>query len=266
MEKLRILLLLLSNLISYTFGKSAYDGCLFELTDTNGMTAEYDLSYFDLDSSFEVFTVIDKQNTYFKYQFNICGAINAQLWQTNTTVPASCKHPMTQHGPCLVTKQNADSNVLECQQYEPTSGKIPSAVQVDTINENETNCYWLGMEVETSKGLAEYKKELLYPDDAGKGVIFTILNGEWCPSVGRNRELRVKLECPDDKRIEFQPGIHTDNVEASVVEEIDTCIYELAVVSPLACPVCSNQYIILSVATSFHSSLHKLLYSLSSHS
>eukprot|EP00487_Bulimina_marginata_P005280 TRINITY_DN22997_c0_g1_i1.p1 TRINITY_DN22997_c0_g1~~TRINITY_DN22997_c0_g1_i1.p1 ORF type:complete len:155 (-),score=1.53 TRINITY_DN22997_c0_g1_i1:111-575(-) len=40
----------------------------------------------------------------------------------------------------------------------------------------------------------------------------------------------------DDPRIEFEPGVHQTSINAAAVEEIDTCIYELAVESPLACP------------------------------
>jgi len=93
-------------------------------------------------------------------------------------------------------------------------------------------CYWLGMEASNE---VEYKMELLDADNAGKGVVYTILNGEWCPVKGINRELRIKLECPDDPRIEFEPSA-VNNIQSEAVEEIDTCIYELAVVSPLACP------------------------------
>merc|ERR1719384_857453 len=127
--------------------------------------------------------------------------------------------------------QSKDDTVPQCISYANTAGELPSAVQLDTIN-NETACYWLGMEVESIESQnendgVEYKMELLYPDDAGKGVVYTILNGEWCPIKGINRELRIKLECPDDPRIEFEPSA-VNNIQNEAVEEVDTCIYELA--------------------------------------
>jgi len=151
-------------------------------------------------------------------------------------IPTECSHPQSTHGPCIKTKTVNSSNVPVCDdEWEVTTGKVPSAVQVD-VTPNDTKCYWLGMEVESTDNMLEYTKELLDPDDAGKGVVFTILNGEWCDVAGRNRELRVKLECPDSPRIEFEPDYHRNALNEETVTEIDTCIYELAVVNPLACP------------------------------
>ena len=126
---------------------------------------------------------------------------------------------------------NATSTKTYCDLYGDPTGVIPSAVQVDTINPNQTLCYWLGMEV---KNLPEYTMELLDPNDAGKGVVYTILNGEYCAEYQRNRELRIKLECPDDSRIEHVEGGFSD----STVTEIEKCIYELSYITPVACPVC----------------------------
>eukprot|EP01083_Nonionella_stella_P305541 1066280_1 len=225
---------------SINIGKIPYHGCVFNLSDTNGISAEYDLNWFNLKN--DVWRVIDAQNEYFEYVFNICGELLPSVFTNNATIPTACVHPQTDHGPCIeITDAEDAKSVPKCDVstggYEPTVGKVPSAIQIDTLNSNDTRCYWLGMEVNKSDDLPEYNMKLLDPHDAGKGVTFTILNGEWCESVGRNRELRIELECPDDARIEFvppnAPQMHTEEV---AVEEIDTCIYRLAVQSPNACP------------------------------
>eukprot|EP01083_Nonionella_stella_P246041 854695_1 len=224
-------------LTSFTFGKVSYDGCKFEKTDTNGMTAEYDLQYFNLPKN--IFRVIDEKNPYFEYVFNICGAIDPKVMIDNRTIPEVCAHPASNHGPCIMDHQVANSTIPVCNEengYENTAGKTPSAMQIDSFDNTTKQCYWLGMEISSADKMPEYNIDLLNPNDAGKGVIFTILNGEWCPSVGRNRELRIKLECPDDNRIEFEPGVHQTQIQHETVTEIDTCIYELAVISPNACP------------------------------
>jgi len=223
-----------------------YDGCKFELTDSKGMTAEYNLEYFQLD--YDVFTVVDSEGGQFRqftYMFDICRSINSNLWSKNTSIPQECKHPAKDpadnYAPCIKSHVDETDGVsIICDQYEDTTGEIPSAIQIDKNFHNETKCYWLGMEVASTDNLEEYTMELLDPDDAGKGVVFTILNGQWCAPTygfpGRNRELRVKLECPDDARIEFEPDSHTTQFKNSVVEEVDTCIYEVSIVSPNACP------------------------------
>jgi len=215
-----------------------YEGCKsFSLTDSRNMTATYDLSAFNLEA--EVFQVTDSGNRNFVYDFNVCGAIDAVLFASNTTIPHQCAHPADRHGPCIEWYSGADSAtgsaVPVCKTFAPTTGQTPSAVQVEHYG-NVTRCYWLGMGVDPAANLAEYERALLDPDDAGKGVVFSILNGEWCPTVGRNRELRVKLQCPDDPRIEVEPGSHRHAVSTSEVDEVATCVYELAVQTPLACP------------------------------
>ena len=232
-------LLFASLFIPSILGGGLYDGCKsFTLTDSKGMSASYDLSHFNLIG--EVFQVTDKGNRNFVYDFNICGAIDTALFVSNTTIPHQCAQPGDRHGPCIDWYSPASTGTGEavpvCRTYETTTGEIPSAVQVEHYG-NVTRCYWLGMGLES---LPEYNRTLLDPDDAGKGVVFTILNGEWCESVGRNRELRVKLECPDDPRIEFEPSAHKQAVSEAEVDEVDTCIYELAVKTPLACPVCDG--------------------------
>ena len=251
--------LFLSSIIPSILGSGLYEGCkTFTLTDSNvccshivscrlltftyfqGMSADYDLTHFNLQN--EVFQVTDKGNPYFAYDFNICGSIDTNLFTgEDSTIPSNCSKIGSKHGPCIEYYSGADtatgSAIPQCKRWEDTTGDVPSAVQVEHYeNEDETvtRCYWLGMGVDN---LPEYNRTLLDPDDAGKGVIFTILNGEWCESVGRNRELRVKLECPDDPRIEFEPSAHKQAVRTAEVEEIDTCIYELSVQTPLACPV-----------------------------
>ena len=256
MESILISFIFISLIITNVWAASLYDGCKFDLTDSRGMTAEYDLTYFRL--KYDVFTVVDSelsQNRQFTYLFDICGGINAQLWSANGTIPHQCKHPAAQpsaeYAPCIDWTLDSSNNFTKvCNKWEKTTGEIPSAVQIDNnwAGTNETKCYWLGMEVASNDSLPEYKMELLDKNDAGKGVIFTILNGQWCaPSngfPGRNRELRVKLECPDTARIEFEPDSHTQQFSTSVVEEVDTCIYEVAIESPNACPVMSYIYYI----------------------
>ena len=222
----------------------AYDGCIYELTDTRGITAEYDLQYFHLN--YDVFTIVDAHHPAFTYMFDICGGINAQLWVKNVSIPTECKYQASElhrdHGPCIKNYSN-DDGTYTCVQYEDTTGEIPSAIQIDYAYnhvQGDVKCFWLGMEVASTDNLPAYSVELIDPDDAGKGVIFTILNGQWCTMGGRgirNRELRVKLECPDDPRIEFDPQAHVKQFQNSVVEEIDTCVYEVSIVSPNACPV-----------------------------
>jgi len=213
-----------------------YEGCKeFSLTDSRGMTATYDLSEFNLN--LDVFQVTDTNNPDYHYDFNICGQIDEEIFTDSAIIPEHCAHPQTQHGPCIETYEPTDIGIPQCKTYEATTGRVPSALQVVTDSRNNaTTCYWLGMAVQSADHIPEYTKALLDPDDAGKGVVFTILNGEWCDVVGRNRELRVKLECPDDPRIEFEPGAHYNDVQSEAVEEVDTCIYELAVATPLACP------------------------------
>eukprot|EP01083_Nonionella_stella_P257873 882146_1 len=210
-------------------GAVPYDGCKFNLTDSNGITAEYDLSWFHSEN--DVFRVIDAQNQYFEYMFNICGELPPQIFTDDAIIPTACAHPQTDHGPCI--KITDEDSVHKCDVYEQTVGKVPSAIQIDTLDPNNTRCYWLGMEVNQPDH--EYNIELLNPHDAGKGVTFTILNGEWCESVGRNRQLRIELECPDDSRIEFIPH-SAPQFESFPVQEIDTCVYQLAIQSPNACP------------------------------
>ena len=232
---------LINNVLS---GTQKYDGCKFNLTDTRGMTAEYNLEYFSLN--YDVFTVVDANKPQFTYMFDICGGINPQLWAKNTTVPNECKHPTSEphkdYAPCIKNTSNEDGTYT-CDKYEDTAGEIPSAIQIDSAYSNvegDVKCFWLGMEVASADNMDEYSVELLDPDDAGKGVVFTILNGQWCTVNGqgvRNREFRVKLECPDDARIEFEPQSHVKQFQNSVVEEIDTCIYEVSIASPNACPV-----------------------------
>merc|ERR550525_563502 len=226
-------------IVPFSVDGGVYEGCKsFTLTDSRGMSASYDLSHFNLKN--EVFQVTDAGNRNFVYDFNICGAIDTSLFTGgDSLIPQQCAQPGTQHGPCIEYYTGADtgtgSAVPQCKSYEDATGEVPSAVQIEHYD-NVTRCYWLGMGVENA-AIPEYNRTLLDPDDAGKGVVFTILNGEWCESVGRNRELRVKLECPDTPRIEFEPSAHKQAISVAEVNEVDTCIYELAVQTPLACPI-----------------------------
>eukprot|EP00485_Elphidium_margaritaceum_P020255 CAMPEP_0202726916 /NCGR_PEP_ID=MMETSP1385-20130828/184857_1 /ASSEMBLY_ACC=CAM_ASM_000861 /TAXON_ID=933848 /ORGANISM="Elphidium margaritaceum" /LENGTH=437 /DNA_ID=CAMNT_0049393145 /DNA_START=31 /DNA_END=1344 /DNA_ORIENTATION=- len=213
-----------------------YDDCQFNLTDTNGITAEYDLYHFHLTgySAFEVKDSREDPDHPYTYFFNICGAINPQLFVADQLIPKECAHPLEQHGPCL--------DMTETQEcvggYAKTTDEIPSAVQV-WKDGNATRCVWLGMEVDTDAynlpdSWPEYRKELLDPDDAGKGIIFTILNGQWCGH--KNREMRIKLKCADDPRIEFSPNTMQQYISSQLLEEPDTCTYEVVYETPLACP------------------------------
>eukprot|EP01084_Bolivina_argentea_P257331 433532_1 len=223
-----ILLLLL--IICVVYG-NLYDNCVFNLTDSRGIVAEYDLEWFNL--AYEVFEVTDAMNKNYVYKFNICGKINTDLFTNNETIPNSCIETGEEHGPCI--KEHVDSDgTITCVQREDVTGKVASAVQIDKAT---GSCQWIGMEVSSKDEMPEFSVELYDEDNAGKGIKYSILNGEWCPGpVSKNRELQITLICPDDNRIEFEPGKDGTQILTEEVDEYPPCTYSLVVESPLACP------------------------------
>lgn len=98
-------------------------------------------------------------------------------------------------------------------------------------------CYWLGTDVCPGFNLPSSSVSLLDTSDSGRGVVYSIENGEPCEDEGRNRRLDVTLRCPSTLRESFSPEQEARSVFDEAVLESDTCVYEIEIESPLACPL-----------------------------
>lgn len=216
--------------------KNDEESCLFELTDANGLKVWYNLSEFDLKN--ENFVVDDEEDREYVYKFNICG--NLENFEDNEHIPSSCRD--YNHGPCTHVDHEQGLCVNDYDTFD--SNAIPKAVQI-YIPENETwndSCWWLGMDLPDGFGMPSFEVSLIDTEDAGRGVVYRIRNGEKCDEGKRNRELNVRLICPDTRVSEFDPEIEAQNVLNETVLESETCLYELSLESPLACPLqCINE-------------------------
>eukprot|EP01083_Nonionella_stella_P272125 922566_1 len=92
------------------------------------------------------------------------------------------------------------------------------------------------MDLPVGFNMLSYGIELIDANDSGKGVIFKIMNGQYCDEGARNRELNIKLECPHTSGYEFDPYEEAQKIKNESIFESDMCIYEIEWKSPLACP------------------------------
>eukprot|EP00486_Rosalina_sp_Unknown_P016461 CAMPEP_0201594560 /NCGR_PEP_ID=MMETSP0190_2-20130828/191837_1 /ASSEMBLY_ACC=CAM_ASM_000263 /TAXON_ID=37353 /ORGANISM="Rosalina sp." /LENGTH=224 /DNA_ID=CAMNT_0048054219 /DNA_START=1423 /DNA_END=2097 /DNA_ORIENTATION=- len=84
--------------------------------------------------------------------------------------------------------------------------------------------------------MPSFDVSLIDKNDSGRGIQFTIQNGQYCREGDSNRQLIVKLQCPDSRGYEFDPEQEAKSIINETVLESETCIYELSLESPLACP------------------------------
>lgn len=210
--------------------------CEYTLTDSNGVSSYYDLSEFYFSDG--VHEVDDSDTTTnFIYKFNICGTIPPPVFVGNTTIPSYCLG--SDKGPCI---DFSDSNgTITCNQiYPDTSAQIvPSAVQIISFSGVDSECFWLSAELSDNivdlTQFPNYNVELLDPSNSGSGVVFTMLNGQFCSAgYDMNRQLSVSLKCPDSTKTEWDADLARVITES--VTESPTCHYHLTFESPLACP------------------------------
>ena len=84
--------------------------------------------------------------------------------------------------------------------------------------------------------LPNYNVSLYDKNDAGKGIVYKIMNGEYCTLVNKNKELNINLVCPSTERLQFNPD-NLVTILNETIEEGPTCTYTLEYESPLACPL-----------------------------
>lgn len=218
------------------------DSCLFELEDSFGIKAHYNLSYFNVKG--ENWQVDDFNDREYIYKFQICG--NLQLFDDDTEIPLQCRDDNVNHGPCSHWKESQYSynNITTTNRYcdntydTITSNSIPKAVQLyyPKDNKSEIACYWLGMDVCDEFNMPSFSVGLLDKNDSGRGIKYTIENGEYCDEGDSNRELIIQLQCPDTRGYEFDPEQEAKSIINETILESTTCIYEIKLESPLACP------------------------------
>ena len=229
-----------SNLLYNITAPNDDESCLFELIDSFGIKSYYNLSYFNLNN--EVFVVDDMLDREYVYKFNICGDIDNFF--DETIIPSSCTN--YNHGPCTYFKKteysykNETTTTKYCDNtYDTFSSKSSAkAVQLyyPTNNKSEPMCYWLGMDV-PNFDMPSFNVTLLDQNDTGRGVIFKIQNGQYCDEGERNRELNVQLRCPDTRGFDFDPQQEAKSIINESILESETCIYNIELESPLACPL-----------------------------
>ena len=146
---------------------TSYDGCKFNITDSNNITSEYDLSSFYFAEGYH--EVDDSEDREYEYKFNICGQISPKIFTNNKTIPSYCIGD--DKGPCLSFDDT--NGTVSCSNRYPTSyTTVASAVQIDATSTNPT-CHWLGMELDEKiygKTNPNYDISLLNPDNSGAGT------------------------------------------------------------------------------------------------
>ena len=189
--------------------------------------------------------VDDSMDREYVYKFNVCGDID----DFENNVPSQCTD--YNHGPCThwdvstwsVGNETQSSKTCDNDYDTFDSGMRAKAVQIYYPKKrgNETApepmCYWLGTDLPDGFDLKSYNVSLIDEDDSGRGVIYKILNGQYCQESERNRELNLRLTCPDTRVDAFDPYDEAKRIINESVLESDTCVYEIGLESPLACPM-----------------------------
>ena len=115
-----------------------------------------------------VHEVDDKENTYYKYKFNVCGSIPKPLFVQNTTIPDSCIKD--NHAPCIEF-QDRNGTTTCSKLYSSTPVMVPSAVQI-VSSPIMQRCYWLGLELDDvyNQTLPNYNTTLIDMDNSAAGI------------------------------------------------------------------------------------------------
>lgn len=150
------------------------------------------------------YIVTDTRNNgndrFFRYYYQICGAV---------TLP----YPSLEHT-CNITDGDAGPDTLT----GPSS-----AFQIDSAGTTEF-CHRLASDPNDPANMGWSLYDIANP---ARGIVLTYTHGDQCGYGGRDRSLKVWMECTGET-------IHS---HSEMVQETDTCEYEIFMKSAYACPL-----------------------------